>query len=54
MDITKLTLVELKSLAYDILAELERLQNNLRIVQARIVEVSKEETKDLENERKDV
>lgn len=37
MDITKMNLVELKSLAYDQLAQLEQTQNNLKIINQEII-----------------
>jgi len=37
MDISKNTLEELKSLAYDTLVELQRIQNNLQILNNEIV-----------------
>lgn len=43
MDITKITDVkELKSLAYDNLAQLEAIQSNLRALNSRIAELSQE------------
>ena len=50
MDITKSTITELKSLAYDSLVELERIQKNLQVINAEItkrgeVEEVKEEKK---------
>lgn len=37
MDITKMNLVELKSLAYDQLTSLEQTQNNLKIINQEII-----------------
>lgn len=46
MDISKITDVnELKALAYDTLQVLEAQQNNLRIIQQRIVELQQGEQK---------
>lgn len=43
MEISKLTLTELKALAYDQIVQLERIQANLRIINARIEELQKAE-----------
>ena len=43
MEISKLTLTELKALAYDQIAELERIQANLRVINARITELQEKE-----------
>jgi len=43
MDIQKLNITELKALAYDQLKELTRVQQNLQIIEARIIELEKEQ-----------
>jgi len=42
MDLKTMSLEKIKSLAYDQMVELERVQNNLRIINAEIAEKSKE------------
>lgn len=42
MDITKLSITELKALAFDIIAQIELSQNNLRAVQQEIAKKQKE------------
>jgi len=43
MEISKLSITELKALAYDQIVQLERIQANLRIINARIEELQKQE-----------
>ena len=43
MEISNLSITELKALAYDQLVQLERIQANLRIINARIEELQKQE-----------
>ena len=43
IDINKLTITELKALAYDQLKELTRVQQNLQVIEARIIELEKEQ-----------
>lgn len=45
MNINEMSVTELKALSYDFIVEIERLQQNLRIVQARINELSQENKK---------
>lgn len=47
MEISRLTLTELKALAYDQIVQLERIQANLRIINARIEELQKTEAEKL-------
>jgi len=50
MDITKLSLIELKAMAYDTLANLEMYKKNLDILNQEIAKKSEEEKKeDLSN-----
>jgi hypothetical protein len=41
MDISKLTETELKALGYDLAVQLQRIQNNLRLIEARLLEIQK-------------
>lgn len=41
MDITKLTETELKALGYDLAVDLQRIQNNLRLVEVQLAELNK-------------
>lgn len=43
MEISNLSITELKALAYDQIVQLERIQANLRIINARIEELQKQE-----------
>ena len=43
MDILKMNLEQLKSLGYDQILELQRVQNNINLIQARISELEKEQ-----------
>ncbi len=43
MDLTKMSLTELKSLAYDQLVQIEQNQNNLRLINTEISKRPKEE-----------
>lgn len=45
MNINEMSITELKALSYDFIVEIERLQQNLRVVQARINELSQENNK---------
>ena len=54
MDITKMTTVELKALAYDELTKLEAAQQNLRIINAEIAKKTKEEEKQENNPEESV
>lgn len=40
MNITKMNVQELKAVAYDLIAEIERMQNNLRLVNQEIAKKS--------------
>lgn len=42
MDISKLSLIELKAMGYDVLAQLELLQKNLGIINAQITKLNSE------------
>jgi hypothetical protein len=48
MDITKLSVVELKALAFDLLVQLENVQNNLKVVNAEIAKRVESEKVDKE------
>jgi len=43
MQIEKMTVTELKALCFDQLGELQRVQNNINLIQARISELEKEQ-----------
>jgi hypothetical protein len=51
MDITKQTVEQLKSLAYDQMVELERIQTNLRILNTEIEKRKNEPVKKVEEEK---
>jgi hypothetical protein len=53
MDIQKLDIKELKSLAYDQLRELQRVQTNINLIEARIAELEKEQHGDNESNTND-
>ena len=48
MDITKLSVVELKAIAFDLLVQLENVQNNLKVVNAEIAKRVESEKVDKE------
>jgi len=48
MDITKMSVVELKALAFDLLVQLENVQNNLKLVNAEIEKKVKSEREEKE------
>jgi len=43
MDIQKLTITELKALGFDQLRELQRVQTNINLIEARIAELEREQ-----------
>ncbi len=45
MDITKMDVRELKALAYDVMSEISRNQNNLQVIQQEIFKRQKQEEK---------
>lgn len=48
MDITHLTITELKALAYDTFVQIEQFQNNLKLINQQIVEKLKQIPTDVE------